>query len=194
MRVARLTMQAENGKRLPVLVGALPRGVLAGGGLGALTDRFGARLLPEGDRARNANLGPLDRRVFGAVTTEVKREIGLNGDANLGADIVFELEPQYRLFRALHRNDMERQNHVVAISDRIAAGAVGKSLGRGPQNVNRFHVFRTGEVECRRRSGIAGIAPISLPSRIEPDLDAGTQEGGVLIFARRTRDQACGAV
>ena len=48
MRVARLTMHAENGERRPVPVGTFRRGNLTG--LGALTHRFRACPLPERDR------------------------------------------------------------------------------------------------------------------------------------------------
>ena len=132
MRVARLTMQAEDGKKLPRRAGAFSRGGPTRSGV--LMHRFGARLLPERDRPRHANLGPLDRLIFGAVAMEIEHEIGLNRDANVQADVVFELEPQHGLFRGFDRNDMERQNHVVAITDGIAASAIGKSLRRRPQH------------------------------------------------------------
>jgi hypothetical protein len=162
--------------------------------LGALARRVGMRSLAQRDRARHTNLGSLDRRVLGAVAAEVKDEIGLDRDANIGADIVFKLEPQRGWLCRFRRNDMQRQNDVIAVTDRAAAGAVRKSLGRRPQHVHRFDVFGTGKIEHRRRSGVAGVAPIGLPSGIESDLDAGAQESSVVIFAHRTRDEARGAM
>src|SRR5215472_1863125 len=193
MRVAGLTMHAENGKRLAMRAGIVRSG-LRSSGLHALTPYVGARLLPQRHRARHAKLGLRDVGVFGAVAVKVQRKIGLYRDANVGADIIFELEPQRRWFCRLRGNDVQRQNDVVAITDRIATGAIGKSLGRRPQHVHRFDVFGTREVEAWRRSGIAWVAPIGLPSRIESDLDARPQKNGVLVFARRARDQSRGAM
>ena len=72
----------------------------------------------------------------------------------------------------------------------MAAGAVGESLGRRPQHRDRFHIAGAGEIERRRNSGIARIAPIGLPAGVELDLDTGAQKAGVGGFDRRAGDQA----
>ena len=194
MRVAGLAMQAENGERRAVRIGTDPRCGLVAARLSALTRRGEASLLAECDRARHTSLGLRDAGVLRAVAAQVEHKIGFHRDANVGAHIVFELEPQRRRLGRLRGNDMQRQNHMIAVTDGIAAGAIGKSLGGRPQHVYCFDVFGTGEIEIRRRSGIAGVAPIGLPAGIEFDLDAGAQERSSLAFAQRARDQAGGAV
>ncbi len=113
--------------------------------------------------------------VLGAVAVERKLQLGLRRDAQISADRIAELEMQRRLFRRILRRDLQRQDDVIDIADRVAAGAVGKSLRRRPQHGGRFHIVGAGKIEGRRHAGIAGIAPIGLPARIELDLDAGAQ-------------------
>src|SRR5262249_28229990 len=145
MAVARLAMHANYGKRVAlalsgncgesvaaaVLFGAqvLDTQVLAPQVLGTrvlapqvLATQVLARQALSGRHAergtaRYPQLRLLDRRLFGAVAIEGKRKIGFHRYANIGADVIAELELKCGLFGILGGNDMQRQYDVIGISD-----------------------------------------------------------------------------
>ena len=144
----------------------------------------------ERDAPRHANFRLLNRCVFGAVAVERKLQIGLDRDAKISADGIAELEMQRRLFRHVFSSDLQRQDDMIDIADRIAAGAVGETLRRRPQHGGGFHIIGPGKIESRRNAGIAGIAPIGLPARIKLDLYSRAHQLRAGCFGHRPGDQS----
>src|SRR5262249_8139091 len=130
MAVARLAMHANYGKRVALaLRGNCGESVAAAVLFGAqvlgtrvlATQVLATQVLPgrhaERGTARYPQLRLLDRGLFGAVAIQGKRKIGFDRYANIGADVIAELELKCGLFGILGGNDMQRQYDVIGISD-----------------------------------------------------------------------------
>jgi hypothetical protein len=92
--------------------------------------------------------------------------------AKLLADGVVDREAQNDRFAAVLRQNSERQNDVIGVTQHHGS-LFGNATGCRPQHVHGIDIFRLREVKARRHAGIAGIAPICVPARLEADFDAG---------------------
>ena len=119
------------------------------------------------------------------------REPEISDLANLlikmGADIQGAGTPTIRV---QGKEKLHGARHTI-ISDRIEAGLRQPSRGR-PQHLDGLHILRSRKVEAGRNAGVARIAPIGVPARLEPDLDPGAKRRA-LSGRTRSRDQPHGA-
>src|SRR5665213_2096023 len=81
-------------------------------------------------------------------------------------------------FVFLARENPYRKNHAALVADG-GAGLVSDRLRRRIEHLHGGDIIRAGKVEARRDAGVARIAPISMPTWLELDLDTGAQALGV---------------
>ena len=102
----------------------------------------------ERGRLRHAPFRLRDRCVFTRwAAGELQLRLAARRDANLLADAVVGLQPQRHRSARVLRHDLQRKNDIAGITDGIAAGSIGKTPGHRPEHGDRFHIFRTGEIE-----------------------------------------------
>ena len=76
------------------------------------------------------------------------------------------------------RRAAERR-HAVLVADRVPPAPSSNAAAPATAPSTDFDILRLREIEARRHAGIARIAPIGLPSRLQLDLDAGAQDAPI---------------